>query len=205
MYRLRPFCHTRAMARLGGKRRDYHRRAVAEKTRELRQLRGWSQDKFAEVLGIDRRQVVRLESGRAPVTLEVVEALSQAFDEWSIVFMWSTMHDTQGNQAVDRDSMLRLAQEEVLSRMRANLNRPAIHWLVATAATLPDEDLDLLTQTALVIFRARAAVDSDPGDYVPLRPVLPEGTIPRAPRVRRRQPNSQRDETKPRVALPGKG
>lgn len=160
------------MAGLGEARREYHRRAVAEKVRELRRRRGWTQDKLAEELGIDRRQVVRLESRRAPVTLEVVEALANVFDEWPIVFMWSAVNKNRGAHEIDRDLMLRLAEQEALSRINANLNRPILTWIVATAVTLPDEDLDLLARTALVIFRARAATDSDPGDYFPLQPRL---------------------------------
>jgi transcriptional regulator with XRE-family HTH domain len=134
--------------------------------------RGWTQDKLAEELNIDRRQVVRLESGRAPVTLEVIEALGQVFQEWSITFMWSALDDKEGKRALGRDQMMRLAEQEALSRLSADLNRPALHFIVSTAATLPNEDLDLLAQTALVIFRARAAADSDPGDPVPLWPRL---------------------------------
>jgi transcriptional regulator with XRE-family HTH domain len=159
------------MAGLGESRREYHRRAVAETVRELRRQRGWSQEKLAEELRIDRRQVVRLESGRAPVTLEVVEALAQVFGEVSVVFMWSAMNNDRGKR-VDRSVLLRLAEQEALSRMNANLNRPLLTWIVSTAATLSNEDLELLAQNALVIFRARAATDSDPGDYASLRPQL---------------------------------
>jgi transcriptional regulator with XRE-family HTH domain len=178
------------MAGLGEARREYHRSAVAEKVRELRGMRGWSQEKLAEKLGIDRRQVVRLESRRAPVTLEVVEALAQAFGEVSFVFMWSAMNRKEG-KPIDRDLRLRLAEQEALSRMNANLNRPVLTWIVATAATLPDEDLDLLAQTALAIFRARAATDSDPGAYVPLRPQLARERGLEAPRRRVRESNPQ--------------
>jgi hypothetical protein len=76
--------------------------------------------------------------------------------------MWSAMNNKQGTRDFDRDLMLRLAEQEAVSRMNANLNRPVLTWIVATAAALPNEDLDLLAQTALAIFRARAATDSDP-------------------------------------------
>lgn len=47
-------------------------RDVGRRISEVRAAKGWTQEKFAEALGIELRNVQRLESGRANVTLSTL-------------------------------------------------------------------------------------------------------------------------------------
>jgi transcriptional regulator with XRE-family HTH domain len=44
--------------------------------RRLREARGWTQSDLAELLGVDRTTVIRLEAGRNPAVRRLVDALS---------------------------------------------------------------------------------------------------------------------------------
>jgi len=153
-----------AVAGLGERRRAYHRGAVADKLRELRRENGWSQEDLADRLGVDRRQVVRLETRRAPVTLEVVEALARAFGVLSIVFMFSVSEDNALGPHFDSDWVHRVAEAEFRNLFGAAVERPGVSWLIHTAMSLPDEDLDLVGHVADAFLRAGQASDS-PGEY----------------------------------------
>jgi putative transcriptional regulator len=155
------FCHSLLMAGLGENRRAYHRSAVAEKLRELRGLRGWTQEELADRLGIDRRQVVRLETRRVPVTLEIVEALARAFGELSITFMWSITDDEKVDANVDEGWVGRYAKEEFRRLFGAAAERPGVTWLMHTAMALPDEDLTVVGQVADRFLKARSIDDSE--------------------------------------------
>lgn len=50
------------------------------KIKELRQSRNMTQDSLAEAVGCSRITIARMEAGRAPVTLKIVEGLSKALD-----------------------------------------------------------------------------------------------------------------------------
>jgi putative transcriptional regulator len=155
------FCHYRRMAGLGELRRDYHRKAVADRLRELRGRRGWTQEDLADRLGIDRRQVVRLETRRVPVTLEVVEALARAFGELSLTFMWSVMDDENLTDDVDEGWFHRFATEEFRNLFGAAAERPGVTWLMHTAMALPDDDLAIVGQVADAFLQARSVTDSE--------------------------------------------
>jgi putative transcriptional regulator len=149
------------MAGLGERRRDYHRGAVADKLRELRGRRGWTQEDLAERLGIDRRQVVRLETRRVPVTLEVVEALARAFGELSLSFMWSVIDDENLADDVDEGWVQRYAREEFRNLFGAAAERPGVTWLMHTAMALPDDDLAVVGQVADAFLQARSVAESE--------------------------------------------
>ena len=164
---------------LGASRRTYHRNAVADRMRELRQKRGWNQDDLAGRLGVDRRQVVRLETGHAPVTLEVVEALALAFGEISFVFMWSTVGRDNAYPEFDISWIRRLGQEEIRSHFGAAVDRELVASIVDRAVSLPDEDLQLLDQLASRMVKATTADDSDEDFSFLLRPQRRRGpTVP---------------------------
>lgn len=146
---------------LGASRRSYHRNAVAERMRELRQKRSWTQDRLADELDVDRRQVVRLEAGRAPVTLEVVEALALAFGEISFVFMWSTVDIDNAYPEFDISWLRRLGQEEIRSHFGAALDRGLVASIVDRVVSLPDEDLRLLDEMASRMVKAMAASEEE--------------------------------------------
>jgi transcriptional regulator with XRE-family HTH domain len=193
------------VAGLGEPRRDYHRRAVADKLRELRRRNGWNQDELAYRLGVDRRQVVRLETRRVPVTLEVVEALARAFGELSITFMWSVVDDEDVDVNIDQGCVGRFAKEEFRHLFGAAAERPGVTWLMHTAMDLPDDELAVVGQVADAFLKARSVADSEIDEHSFLSravfPVVPdlEATRPRA-LGRARQP---RGKTRPRDAASG--
>lgn len=133
--------------------------------RELRQKREWTQDQLADQLDVDRRQVVRLETGRAPVTLEVVEALALAFGEISFVFMWSTVAIDNPYPEFDISWLRRLGQEEIRSHFGAALDRGLVASIVDKVVSLPDEDLQLLDQMASRMVKATAANEGGDEDF----------------------------------------
>lgn len=47
--------------------------------KEMRQQRNLTQDALAEAVGCSRITIARMEAGRAPATLKIMEGLSQAF------------------------------------------------------------------------------------------------------------------------------
>jgi transcriptional regulator with XRE-family HTH domain len=174
--RLGLFCHCVAMAGLGEDRRQYHRGAVADKLRELRSKKGWSQEDLAGRLGVDRRQVVRLETRRAPVTLEVVEALARAFGVVSMIFMFSAMEDKDAEIDMEGSWVRRLAQEEIRNLFGAAVRRRRVKGLIHTAISLTDDDLDVVGQVADAFLKARIVADSDLGDYsVVMKAMFPGG------------------------------
>lgn len=48
--------------------------------KEMRQKRNLTQDALAEAVGCSRITIARMEAGRAPATLKIMEGLSHAFD-----------------------------------------------------------------------------------------------------------------------------
>jgi transcriptional regulator with XRE-family HTH domain len=138
--------------------------------RELRKKREWTQDQLADHLDVDRRQVVRLEAGRAPVTLEVVEALALAFGEISFVFMWSTVAIDNPYPEFDISWLRRLGQEEIRSHFGAALDRGLVASIVDKVVSLPDEDLQLLDQMASRMVRAIASEKEEEDFSFLLRP-----------------------------------
>jgi transcriptional regulator with XRE-family HTH domain len=176
---------------------------VADKLRELRGRNGWTQEDLADRLGIDRRQVVRLETRRVPVTLELVEALARAFGELSITFMWSVMDDENVEVDVDKGWVRRFAKEEFRHLFGAAAKRPGVKWLMHTAMGLTDDDLTLVGQVADALLKARSLADSEIDEHSflsrALFPAVPdvEATTPRA-KGRVRQPVGK---TRPREPM----
>ena len=136
-------------------RRAYHRKAVADAMRRLRREQGWTQEDLAERLGKDRRQVVRLESGTAPVTVETLGLLAEVFGVAAHEFFWSIPGSTGVDPAGGHGQSL--AREELRRRFGARLDRPLMTWLVMLGAILDDSHLDLLVGMAHVLDRAAAA------------------------------------------------
>lgn len=72
--------------------------ALAETVRRLRLRRGISQERLAEVAGIDRTNVSGIERCRRNVTLSTLERLIPALAEWPSEFfteMMRTLNETQ--------------------------------------------------------------------------------------------------------------
>ena len=51
-----------------------------ERLRELRKLRGWTQVRLAEELGIDRSYISDMENGKKNVCLPTMEVIAQGFE-----------------------------------------------------------------------------------------------------------------------------
>lgn len=62
---------------------------VGDRIRELRRARGWSQERLAEALEVERRTVVRLERGVHSLTLDRAVTIADALD----VPLWRLFRD----------------------------------------------------------------------------------------------------------------
>jgi putative transcriptional regulator len=193
------FCHHTAMAGLGEARRKYHRESVANTLRELRGQKGWSQEDLAGRLGIDRRQVVRLESGRAPVTLEVVEALARVFGVLSMFFMTSALEDKGAQIPQDGGFVQRLAEKEYGNLIGSALDRPAMAYLMHTAVVLTDDHLNAVGDVADAFLQAQIVARADLEEYsFVLDAMFPSGR-PEPPKARPRPASGPRVR-KPKAA-----
>jgi transcriptional regulator with XRE-family HTH domain len=136
-------------------RRRYHRNAVSQTMIRLRHEKHWTQDDLANELGMDRRQVVRLEKGDAPVTLEVVDVLAETFGVPAHDFMWSLPgsggQDPAGIHGAD------LAREELRRRWVGRLDRPAMRRIALLSAMLDEDDLQVLVTVAAALEKAASA------------------------------------------------
>lgn len=187
-----------SMAGLGEARRKYHRESVAYTLRELRGQKGWSQEELADRLGIDRRQVVRLESGRAPVTLEVVEALARVFGVLSMFFMTSALEDKGAKIPQDGGFVQRLAEKEYGNLIGSALDRPAMAYLMHTAVALTDDHLNAVGDVADAFLQAQIVARADLEEYsFILEAMFPNGRPDRS-KARARRAGVPRT-TKPRA------
>jgi transcriptional regulator with XRE-family HTH domain len=64
------------------------RRDVGDRIRRLRQHRGLSQERLAELAGVDRRTIGRWELAQAPPTLDDLTALARALDVPILRLFW---------------------------------------------------------------------------------------------------------------------
>lgn len=191
------FCHYAIVAGLGEARRKYHRDAVAHTLRELRGQKGWSQEDLADRLGIDRRQVVRLESGRAPVTLEVVEALARVFGVLSMFFMTSALEDKGAKIPADGGFVQRLAEKEYGNLIGSALDRPAMVYLLLTAVALTDDHLNTVGDVADAFLQAQIVARAELEEYSFVLEGMFPGGRPERPKTRSRRTSMQR-ATRPR-------
>lgn len=53
-----------------------HRRAFGERVRQLRQARGWTQERLAEAADIDRSYIAGIETGAKRVSIDLVYRLA---------------------------------------------------------------------------------------------------------------------------------
>jgi transcriptional regulator with XRE-family HTH domain len=121
----------------------------------LRHEKHWTQDDLAHQLDVDRRQVVRLEKGAAPVTLEVVDLLAETFGVPAHDFMWSLPgsggQDPAGIRGAD------LAREELRRRWAGRLDRPVMRRIALLSAMLDEDDLEVLVAVAAALEKAASA------------------------------------------------
>lgn len=53
---------------------------LGRKIRALRQARGWTQEKMAETVGIDRSYLAEVETGKIELCLRNLESIAQTFE-----------------------------------------------------------------------------------------------------------------------------
>jgi transcriptional regulator with XRE-family HTH domain len=151
-------------------RRRYHRHAVSQTMIRLRHEEHWTQEDLAGHLGLDRRQVVRLENGGAPVTLEVVDLLAETFGVAAHEFMWSLPgsggQDPAGIRGAD------MAREELRRRWVGRLDRPVMRRIALLSAMLDEEDLRVLVTVAAALEKSASATAAGmPGRPFLMRPI----------------------------------
>jgi transcriptional regulator with XRE-family HTH domain len=54
-----------------------HRRAFGDRVRELRLLRGWTQEQLAEAAGLHRTYVTAVERGQRNVSLDAIASIAR--------------------------------------------------------------------------------------------------------------------------------
>ena len=93
-----------------------------------------------------------------------------------MIFMFSAMEDKNAEIDMEGNWVRRLAQEEIRNLFGAAVKRRGVKWLIQTAISLTDDDLDLVGQVAEAFVKARIVADSDLGDYsVVLKAMFPGG------------------------------
>jgi transcriptional regulator with XRE-family HTH domain len=154
------------MAGMATDRRLALRRHVARRIRDLRRGEGWTQDKLAEKLEIDRRQLFRLEQAQAAVTLEVLEAVAGAFRVPLFSLIYSVVEsDVQGDE-VQILSGAQIAGEEYAKVFGAAMARPDVALIAQTVGLLSDDDLTLLAQLTEKVWRAKLVDDGILEDFL---------------------------------------
>lgn len=81
--------------------------------RYLRKLRGWTQEEFANKLGIKRSLVGAYEEERAEPRLEVMEAICHIFKLNLEDFLFKDLAETKGGTYLDRRRQLKMEAEVV--------------------------------------------------------------------------------------------
>jgi transcriptional regulator with XRE-family HTH domain len=132
---------------IGRERQDLHRKAVGATVRELRTRQGLSQEKLSEKLGVDQRQVARIEAGRVPATLELIEKLAEVLHTSSFVFLSSTAFGGE-NELLSVDEFRQWALRAITERFLRQLDRQKVADLVFRTAELTDQQLAVLWQVA---------------------------------------------------------
>jgi transcriptional regulator with XRE-family HTH domain len=174
-------------------RRRYHRNAVSQTMIRLRHEKSWTQEDLAGRLAVDRRQVVRLETGDAPVTLEVVDMLAETFGVAAHDFMWSL----PGSGGQDPAGILGadLAREELQRRWVGRLDRPAMRRIALLSAMLDEDDLQLLVAVAAALEKAASASAAGVPDRSFLMRPIRHAKVTRSGAVRsRHDPDSKHRE-----------
>lgn len=172
----RQCCHAADMRGIGASRRHHHRGAVADEVRRLRRGHGWSQRQLGDKLGVDARQVARLEASQVPVTLELLDELARAFDIWPIHLVASALSSGLEEGLDNQEWLMRVARAEYQSVFGTSLRRPAIRRIVELAVDLPAKDLEILDQVAIGLYVNRAVTFGDVEFYSPkLQRILADG------------------------------
>ena len=154
-----------------------------------------SQEDLAGLLNVDRRQVVRLEHGEVPPTLEVIEAVAQALGVPAFAFMYPALPQA-GSQAPDAEAEFVAAVEkwvlrDARERFQAAIERPQLAALMAEAIALPETQLGNVVEVARAFRRAQFVADHNEAP-TPLDPVFTPLARPARPRRRKNGKAQQR-------------
>jgi transcriptional regulator with XRE-family HTH domain len=171
------FRHNRPMAGMATDRRLALRRHVGRRIRDLRRGEGWTQEKLAEKLEIDRRQLFRLEQAQAAVTLEVLEAVAGAFRVPLFSLIYSVVEsDVQDD--IRLPSGAQIAREEYAKVFGTAMARPDVALIAQTVGLLSDDDLSLLAQLAEKVWRAKLVDDDVLEDFLTDATSAPPPVLP---------------------------
>jgi transcriptional regulator with XRE-family HTH domain len=118
---------------------------------------GVSQEDLADRLGIDRRQVVRLEAGQAEITLEVIEALASAFQVDVLPFLQSLRGFSE---SIPIEQWRARMQNALVAEFEADYNaavfeRPEVMRLIHILTFLPIDKVHLLHELAAALLHQK--------------------------------------------------
>jgi transcriptional regulator with XRE-family HTH domain len=177
---------------IGSARKTHHRKALADQVRRQRVRVNWTQDDLADRLGVDRRQVDRLEQGKASTGLEVIEALAEAFGITSLAFVYSTVSpelNLSAPSALDASALAQFSRAEIAERYQLSLSRPGLAELVEDASALPDQKLNAAKQFCAALRHTDTCPESPPSAPAT---VVWASEYRAAMRARRPEPTSRR-------------
>ena len=69
---------------------------IGEKIKELRRLKGLTQEELSEKIGIDYKKLSRIETGRCLPSLKIAQALSKEFE-----FNFCSLFDNEVNEKIE--------------------------------------------------------------------------------------------------------
>ena len=127
-----------------------------------------TQDRLAQLLGVDRRTVIRLEQGEVAPTLEVVEAVAGALGVPAFAFMYTALPPADPDMSAEYVEVLeRWIAQDASARFGASLDCPQVGELIGEAVALTEGDLSTLIDVARAIRGAQFA----PPETAELRPL----------------------------------
>jgi transcriptional regulator with XRE-family HTH domain len=132
---------------IGEERRALHRKALGAAVRTMRRELDWTQEDLGVKLEVDQRQIARIEAGRVPATLELIEELAEVLGTSSLSFIASTVRSGEDN-LLSLDEFHRWGMRAIEDRFRRQVARPDVAQLVRRTVDLTDPQLRLLLAVA---------------------------------------------------------
>lgn len=148
------------------------RNRLAQRVRECRKARGWTQEDLADRWGRSRHSVVRLEGGDGDTDLDLLVNLAEVFELTLSEFAWPVIavEEADGEQERARERFLRelaLHWQERRERYLAALSeRQAVwvlEWVNTIAAYASQEQMSLVLAMLQTIATRVIPIDEAPG------------------------------------------
>ena len=120
----------------------------------MRELKSWTQEDLGDVLGMDRREIVRIEAGQKAATLHLIEELAQAFEVTYFEFL-EAMANQPGYLMTSASSPSTFEEFEnetdriILVSYPSAVKRDEVVALVKDAVQLPRHKVDVLSLIAM--------------------------------------------------------